>query len=155
MKTLDYTGLNYNSKMVDLLNQLLADYQIFYTNLRGFHWHIEGKHFFHLHSKFEELYDNINEKADEIAERLLMIGAVPTNKFSNYLKISKIKEVEGISSGKEAIGMILDSYKYLISLEREILEEASNNSDEATVAMMSDYIREQEKLVWMLVSYMS
>ena len=55
------------------LKQLLADYQIFYSNLRGLHWNIKGHGFFVLHAKFEELYDDVSEKADELAERILML----------------------------------------------------------------------------------
>ena len=28
------------------LNRLLADYQVFYINARGFHWNIKGEKFF-------------------------------------------------------------------------------------------------------------
>ena len=68
------------------LKQLLADYQIFYSNLRGLHWNIKGHGFFVLHAKFEELYDDVSEKADELAERILMLGEVPENRFSEYLR---------------------------------------------------------------------
>jgi starvation-inducible DNA-binding protein len=33
-------------KLVVELNILLADYEIFYQNLRGFHWNIKGREFF-------------------------------------------------------------------------------------------------------------
>ncbi len=157
MKTTDYTGLNQNSaaKISNELTQLLADLQIFYTNLRGFHWYIKGKEFFPLHSKFEELYDDINEKADEIAERILMLGHKPSNRYSEYIKASKIEEIDNINDGDSAIKNILETYKYLISLERNILKIASEEGDETTVAIMSDYLKEQEKLVWMLTAHMS
>ena len=37
------------------LNVLLANSQIYYQNLRGFHWNIQGRDFFELHLKFEDL----------------------------------------------------------------------------------------------------
>ena len=90
MKTLDYLHLDASAanKVVEALQQLLADYQVFYTNLRGFHWNIKGHGFFVLHSKFEEMYDDAAEKVDELAERILMLGGVPVNKFSEYLKVA-------------------------------------------------------------------
>lgn len=155
MKTLDYLGLEEKAtgKIIESLQQLLADFQVFYTNLRGFHWNIKGHSFFTLHSKFEEMYDDTAEKVDELAERILMLGGVPVNKFSDYLKNAKIKEVANISCGEEAVKNILDTYKVIIGEERKLLALASEASDEASVALMSDYLTEQEKLVWMLVAY--
>ena len=51
MRTLDYIHLDASavSNVVASLKQLLADYQVFYTNLRGFHWNIKGHGFFVLH----------------------------------------------------------------------------------------------------------
>ena len=144
MRTLDYIHLDASavSNVVASLKQLLADYQVFYTNLRGFHWNIKGHGFFVLHGKFEDMYNNAAEKVDELAERILMLGGEPENKFSEYLKVARVKEVSGVSCGDEALKHILDTYGLLIG-----------EGDEATVALMSDYLKEQEKLVWMLVAY--
>lgn len=155
MKTLDYLKLNESgvANVVSALQQLLADFQVHYTNLRGFHWNIEGHGFFVLHSKFEELYDDAAEKVDEIAERILILGSVPANKFSEYLKVASVKEISGVTSGSEAVSHILNTYRQLIEEERAILSLASEAGDEVTVSMMSDYLKEQEKLVWMLVAF--
>ncbi len=157
MKTLDYLKLDASavSNVVASLEQLLADYQVFYTNLRGFHWNIQGRGFFILHSKFEDLYNDAAEKVDELAERILTLGGVPKNKFSDYLKVANIKEVDGISCGDEALKNILETYGYFIGEERKILSIASQAGDEGTVALMSDYLKEQEKMVWMLCAYNS
>ncbi len=128
------------------MQQLLADFQVYYTNLRGFHWNIKGHDFFVLHSQFEKMYDDTAEKVDEIAERILMLGGTPANKFSDYLKVANINEVDKISNGEQALNNILQSISYLIGEERKILSIASQSGDEVTVSMMSDYLKEQEKL---------
>ena len=105
MRTLDYIKLDSAAaaKVVESLQQLLADYQVFYANLRGFHWNIKGHGFFVLHSKFEDLYNNAAEKVDELAERILMLGGVPKNKYSDYLKVSNIKEGRVSSSSMRSM----------------------------------------------------
>ena len=157
MKTLNFIHLDSIAagKVVDSLQQLLADYQVFYTNLRGFHWNIKGNQFFVLHKQYEEMNNNVSEKADELAERILMLGGEPVNKFSEYLKVARVKEVSGVSSASESLKNVLDTYSYFIGEERKLLALASELADEATVALMSDYLKEQEKLVWMLVAYAS
>lgn len=155
MKTLDYIKLNEPGvqNVVTSLQQLLADFQIYYTNLRGFHWNIKGHGFFILHNKFEEMYNDAAEKVDEIAERILMLGGTPSNNFSDYLKIAIVKEVSNISCGHEALNNILETLSMFVEKERTLLKIASEVGDEVTVAMMSDYLKEQEKMIWMLVAY--
>jgi len=137
------------------LNNLLANYQLFYMNVRGFHWNIKGRDFFELHVKFEELYDSLVIKVDEIAERILTLEGKPLHSFSEYFKVAKIEEVVNVTSGVDGVQSILDTYKVIISMQREILELAGDAGDEGTAALMSDYIREQEKEVWMYNSFMS
>lgn len=155
MKTLNFTGLDAKTSKntVSALQQLLADFQVFYTNLRGLHWNVKGKNFFVLHSQFENLYNNAAEKVDEIAERILMLDGVPAHNFSEYLKVSKVKESGYVTDGDAGLAHVAETYKHLIATERNILKLASEAGDEATVAMMSDYIKEQEKMIWMLVAY--
>ncbi len=137
------------------LNALLANYQIFYMNARGFHWNIKGEKFFELHLKFEELYNDSLIKIDEIAERILTLGSTPLHTYADYSALSKIKAAKNVSNGKEAIQKILEGYEVLLPLERELLEMSGDSSDEGTNALMSDYIREQEKLIWMYSAYLN
>jgi starvation-inducible DNA-binding protein len=142
-------------KLTKELNQLLSDYQVFYMNVRGFHWNIKGEKFFELHAKFEELYNDLILKIDEIAERVLTLDGVPVHSYSQYLKMSEIKEEIGVSDGHEAVGSILNSMKILLIKQRNILNISDDASDEGTNALMSDYIREQEKLVWMYKAFLN
>ena len=140
--------------LAEKLNTLLANYQVFYMNTRGFHWNITGEKFFELHAKFEELYTDLLVKVDEVAERILTLGHTPLHSFTDYTSVASIKEAKNISEGKSAMQNILDSFRTLISLQREIAETADETADEGTSALMSDYIREQEKLVWMYSAYL-
>ena len=145
---------NESKQLAEQLNILLANYQVFYINARGFHWNITGDKFFELHAKFEELYNDLLVKIDEVAERILTLGYTPLHTYSDYIKISTIREAKNISDGKKAMQNILDSFSNLIGLEREILGLSDEANDEGTNALMSDYIREQEKLVWMYSAYL-
>ena len=89
-----------------------------------------------------------------MAERILTLGYTPLHSFTDYTSVASIKEAKNISEGKAAMQNILDSFRTLISLQREIAETADQTADEGTSALMSDYIREQEKLVWMYSAYL-
>ena len=156
-KMTNQIGLNAGAakKLASKLNALLANYQIFYINTRGFHWNIKGDKFFELHLKFEELYTDLQLKNDELAERVLTLGETPMHSYSDYLKNSSIREVQNVSDGKKAVGEILHSFGILLPLQREILSLSAEAEDEGTNALMSDYIRQQEKLVWMYSSFLN
>ena len=141
-------------QLAEKLNLLLADLSVFYMNTRGYHWNIKGDKFFELHVKFEELYNDLVLKIDEVAERILTLGKTPIHAYSEYFKISEIKEKQHVSDGKQAVEEILNSFKVVIIKEREILDLASEAGDEGSNALMSDYIRAQEKLVWMYSAYL-
>ncbi|GAB1403191.1 hypothetical protein MASR1M74_03690 [Lentimicrobium sp.] len=76
-------------KLIEKLNDLLSNYEIFYQNTRGFHWNIKGPKFFELHAKFEELYTDLQVKIDEIAERVLTLGGTLYILLPNILKYRK------------------------------------------------------------------
>lgn len=149
-------GLNTDKAkfLAEKLNELLANYSIFYQNTRGYHWNIKGDKFFELHLKFEELYNDLVIKIDEVAERILTLGYTPKHNYVDYRAISTIKESNQVSDGMKAVKDILSSFQATILLQREILNLASDAEDEGTNALMSDYIREQEKLVWMYSSFL-
>ncbi len=156
MTKLNAIGLN-EEKSKDLvlkLNSLLATFSILYMNVRGFHWNIKGENFFELHEKFEEVYNDLQVKIDEIAERILTLGFTPAHAYSTYNETSSIKEVKDVTNGRECVKNLLDGLKQLIIKEREILDLSGDLDDEGTNALMSDYIREQEKTVWMLTSWL-
>ena len=141
-------------KIAEKLNVLLANYSIFYQNTRGAHWNIKGNDFFFFFFKFEELYDGLVLKIDEIAERILTLGYTPRHNFSDYQKLSTIQESKEVSDGNKCILNILESFKTVIELQRELLEITDQAGDEGTNAQMSGYITEQEKLVWMYNAYL-
>ena len=156
MKNSNIIGLREEDckNIAEKLNILLANYSVFYQNTRGAHWNIKGEQFFVLHPKFEELYDNLVLKIDEIAERILTLGHVPSHNYSDYLKFSTIKESKEVHNSKKCVEDILNSFKVVIDLQRELLEITDKANDEGTNALMSGYITEQEKDVWMYNAYL-
>ncbi len=157
MENLNSIGLDTKkiSELAQKLNILLANYSIFYQNTRGYHWNIKGEKFFELHLKFEELYNDLFIKIDEVAERILTLGHSPNHRYSDYKKASAIVESKEVSGGMKAVSEIISSFKTIITLQRELLALSAEINDEGTNALMSDYIRAQEKLVWMYSAFLN
>jgi starvation-inducible DNA-binding protein len=136
------------------LNILLANFQVYYQNLRGLHWNIKGRRFFDLHVKFEELYNDSQLKIDLIAERILTLGGIPLHTFEDYIKNNKLQVGFNISKDEEAVNLIVLSLSQLLKIERVILSQSDEANDEGTNAMMSDFIKEQEKTIWMMKAWL-
>lgn len=142
------------SAIVEQLNSLLANYHIFYTNVRGYHWNVRGSDFFTLHVKFEELYTALQIQIDEIAERILTLQGTPLHAYSDFLKISSIKEDKNVSDGVACVKGILTGLTMTIAKEREIIDLADEDDDQGTADQLTAYVQEQEKLVWMYNAYL-
>lgn len=157
MSNLNQIGLDNKAaeNISDKLNLLLANYQIFYMNTRGYHWNIKGTQFFELHIKFEELYNDLFLKIDEIAERIQTLGFTPLHSYSQYLENAKVKEKTHETDGNTIVKEILDTFQTLLVDQREILEIAAEAKDEGTVDLLTGYISGQEKLVWMYRAYLN
>ena len=147
-------GIADSAMVIEELNGLLSNFQVYYQNLRGIHWNIRGKRFFELHVKFEELYNDSQLKVDAIAERILTIGGKPLHTFEDYIKHNTLKVGKNISKDDHAVQLIVDSLTDLLKIEREILNKTDEIGDEGTNNMMSEFISEQEKTIWMMNAWL-
>ncbi|GAA4279177.1 Dps family protein [Aquimarina mytili] len=139
-----------NKETIAALNILLADYHLYYQKLRNFHWNITGPHFFELHLKFEELYEDAKLKIDEIAERILTLRAKPFSNYSSYLNHSNIGEPNPNLVDHEMVSEILKDQEILLNQLRQVAEKAEDTKDDGTLDITGTYIGELEKTSWML-----
>lgn len=142
------------NELIKSLNGLLSDYQIYYQNLRGFHWNIQGRDFFELHLKFEELYNDATIKIDEVAERILTIGGMPLHSFEDYLHNSKIEVVKNVHNGEKAVITIIANLSSIVEVEKSIKNLAEEINDSGTADMVSAFIELQEKTLWMYKAWL-
>lgn len=133
------------------LNEFLADLNVFYRKLQNYHWNAQGKDFFRTHEKLEELYSEVNESIDEIAEHILIIGGQPLGTLKDYLAISTIQEAENKKvKSDEIYSNLITDFETLLKKSTEIKEEADKQNDYATSALIDDYILSYGKHLWML-----
>ncbi|MFS4481885.1 Dps family protein [Hyunsoonleella sp. 2307UL5-6] len=149
---MSYLNMNEEELMpvVVELNVLLADYHVYYQKLRSRHWNIIGKNFFDLHEQFETMYNDAKVKIDEIAERILTLRFHPMSRLEDYLKTSAILEDAPLKDDQEMVLDTLNDHKLLLNQMSKVIDKASAISDEGTVDLIGAYIRELEKISWML-----
>lgn len=140
--------------VIDHLNDLLANYHIHYQKLRGCHWNVKGLHFFTLHLKFEELYTNAQVTIDALAERILTLGKSPYSTFTEYIKVSELKEIDTVGLiDTDMVLAIMDDFSKLIEMERLIMSMTSEIGDDGTNDLINSFMQFKEKNNWMLRSF--
>jgi starvation-inducible DNA-binding protein len=142
------------SNLNDKLNDLLSDYHVFYQSVRGFHWNVKGENFFELHKKFEKLYDLLIENIDDLAERVNTIGFNPLHAYSDYLKNSIHKEITGVSDGNECVKHVVAGLGILAHSGREVANMAGDAGDIATADLLTKFVGDLEKRMWMFTMYL-
>ena len=138
-------------EIVKNLNTFLSDLAVFYRKLQNYHWNIKGPHFFTLHEKLENYYDEINEQIDVIAEHILMLGYEPLGTMKDYLATTSIKEAknEKVNDGI-VIENLVEDYTILLQEANKIKKLADDKEAYATSSLIDDNISNYMKNLWML-----
>ena len=138
-------------ELIKNLNCLLSDLNVFYRKLQNYHWNVYGKDFFVVHEKLEELYNEINEQIDEIAEHILMLGGIPLGTMQDYLNTTCIKEAKNEKIKEcQIYENIIKDYETLNKKVIEIKEKSDNSKQYAISSLMDNYISIYIKHLWML-----
>ena len=137
--------------IINDLNILLSDLNVFYRKLQNYHWNIKGRDFFTVHSKLEEYYNGVNGLIDEIAEHILSIGGEPLGSLKDYLNVTKKKEAENKKVDSTVIFTeIIKDFETLLQETKCIKKLADENSEYKTSALMDEIIENYSKKIWML-----
>ncbi len=140
--------------LVPELNRLLADHQVLYQKLRGYHWNVRGPLFFGLHAKFEELYDEAAEKVDALAERILAVGGRPVSTLADQIALARLKEDGETTNAEDMVRNVVDDLGRLNQALRSAAGKA-RAGDPATANLLEGFADGQEKTAWMLRAFLS
>lgn len=137
--------------VVNDLNVFLSDLNVFYRKLQNYHWNIIGPHFFVLHEKLEEYYNEINCQIDEIAEHILMLGKQPLGTMKDYLEKTCIAEANNEKVNDNVVlDNVIKDYGTLLQKVTKIKKDADEQNLYDTSSLMDDFISSYTKHLWML-----
>lgn len=142
------------AKTLTQLNQLAADWTVLSMKLRNFHWYVSGPHFFTLHEKFEEFYNEAARNIDEIAERVLALGGKPVATLADALKLARLGEAAGSESAEQMVEAVRADFEQLVGFLQEGIAAAEEDGDEPTADMLTELQTALQKHVWMLGAFL-
>ncbi|AIQ46171.1 general stress protein [Paenibacillus sp. FSL R7-0273] len=142
------------TSLEQVLNRQVANLNILYVKLHNYHWYVKGEQFFSLHEKFEELYDDVTLKMDEVAERLLSIKGSPAATLKEYLEIGTIQEATGKEDTRGMVQTLIEDFATVAEELTEGIELAEEISDQPTADLFIRIRTDLEKNQWMLRSFL-
>lgn len=138
-------------KEIELLNQYVADLSVMNVKLHNLHWNVTGKNFKAVHEFLEGLYDALFESYDEIAERIKMIGEYPLASIKEYVKITKIDELESVDiEATKAFEIVKKDFIYLKDLVIKARTAADEVDDFGTVMILEEHVAGYDKTLYFI-----
>lgn len=134
------------------LSKLLADTYSLYLKTHSFHWNITGPQFNSLHQMFETQYVALWTAADEIAERIRTLDVFAPGSYSQFAKLSSIKEESGVPEWKDMVAQLVEGHEIVAATARDTIKSANAAGDDGTADMITGRLMDHEKTAWMLRS---
>jgi len=154
--TAEHSHEHHHATAAFMVNHLVANLGVLNVKLHQFHWHVQGPHFFTLHGKFEELYNEANQYFDAFAERLMTLGEKPYSTLAEFIEHSFIQEKmydEKITAEKMVENLVED-YRTIRDVTLKGIELADQEGDAATEDMLTDYKASIDTNLWMLQAFL-
>lgn len=147
-------GIDKNDRelIADGLGKLLADTYSLYLKTHNFHWNVTGPMFQTLHLMFEAQYNELALAVDLIAERIRSLGFPAPGTYSEYAKLSSIRETAGVPKAQDMIRLLVEGQEAVVRTARSLYPAVEKASDEATADLLTQRIQLHEKTAWMLRS---
>ncbi|MEH7442589.1 DNA starvation/stationary phase protection protein [Bacillus sp. JJ1122] len=140
--------------VIQAVNQQVANWTVLYTKIHNYHWYVKGRHFFTLHVKFEELYNEAGMIIDEFAERILALEGKPVATLKECLEMSTINEAKGNEKEEDMVSQLHDDFSKLVDELQQGIEVAEQEEDAATADMLTEVKKSLRKHMWMFKAYL-
>jgi starvation-inducible DNA-binding protein len=134
------------------LSRFLADTYSLYLKSHSFHWNVTGPMFNTLHAMFMEQYTELWTAVDEVAERIRALDEYAPGTYSDFAKLTSIKEANGVPNAKEMIAQLLEGHETAARTARSVMPAAEKGGDEGTLDLLTGRLKIHEKTAWMLRS---
>lgn len=134
------------------LSRLLADTYTLYMKTHNYHWNVTGPMFQTLHLMFEGQYNELALAIDLIAERIRALGVYAPGTYTQYAKLTSIKEDTDIPNAQTMIRNLVEAQEAVIRTARSIYPLAEKATDETTADLLTQRLQIHEKTAWMLRS---
>ena len=133
-------------QIVDALNADLANAYTLYHQLHKHHWNVEGAEFLEIHRFLQEVYEDVEDAADELAERLQALGGVPHASMTTLAENATVEaEDEDVYDVRTSLENDLEMMGDMIESYRQHIELADGLGDYSTGEMLREQLETIEE----------
>lgn len=133
------------------LSALVADTYMLLVKTHGFHWNVVGPLFRSLHKMTEDQYNDLFESADDLAERIRMLGYPAPGSFAEMSSMTAIKErTDNTPSAETIVAELIEDHETIVRRMREVAVAADELSDTVTNDLLTEKMGNHEKTIWMM-----
>lgn len=144
-------GDNSKKALVAALNGVLADSFALYIKTKNFHWHVAGPRFRELHLLFDDQASQIFATVDVIAERVRKLDADTLTSVGSIAKATRIKDQDSTTVGPDKmVAELKADNEAVLEALNELKDAAEKADDNATSALVDEWIDACEERVWFL-----
>jgi len=138
-------------KIMEKLNVYLSNLAVWNVKLHNLHWNVVGVQFIAIHNFTEELYDDVFQKYDAVAEYIKMNDGKPLANLSDYLDKTTMKELTETSyKTQEVLDHLKEDLELMNALAAEIRNEADEKGDFVAVDMFEEHVEFYNKQLWFI-----
>lgn len=135
------------------LSHLLANTYTVYLKTQNFHWNVTGPYFPQLHQLFNDQYEELAEAVDVIAERIRALGSFAPASFTEFQKLSTLKEGgDHDITSNDMVKKLMKDHEAISQQLLEIFTKVEEANDQGTMDMLIERLRAHDKMAWMLRS---
>ncbi|MBT2250546.1 DNA starvation/stationary phase protection protein [Arthrobacter sp. BHU FT2] len=132
------------------LQAVLTDLIELHIQGKQAHWNIVGTNFRDLHLQLDEIVDAARQFADDTAERMRALHALPDGRSSTVSKSTALAEFpEGLISTKDAIERIVAAMEAAVGTMRKVHDEV-DEEDPTSADLLHEFIAKLEQFAWMV-----
>ncbi|MDQ0679980.1 starvation-inducible DNA-binding protein [Arthrobacter pascens] len=132
------------------LQAVLADLIDLHIQGKQAHWNIVGTNFRDLHLQLDEIVDAARQFADDTAERMRALHALPDGRSSTVAKSTSLAEFPGgLISTKDAIDRIVAALEAAVGTMRKVHDEV-DEEDPTSADLLHEFIAKLEQYAWMV-----
>lgn len=142
-------------RLVDLLDQNLADLTDLYSQTKHAHWNVKGPNFYQLHLLLDQLAEKVEDFADEVAERATALGGVAHGGAKQVATRTRLPEFpKDVFEGLAVVAAVADRFATVGKSAREAIDESNTLGDADTADLFTEVSREIDKSVWFLEAHL-
>ena len=132
------------------LQAVLADLIELHIQGKQAHWNIVGTNFRDLHLQLDEIVEAGRQFADDTAERMRALHALPDGRSSTVAKATSLAKFPGgLISTKDAIERIVAALEAVVGTMRKVHDEV-DEEDPTTADLLHEIIAKLEQYAWMV-----